>query len=297
MEKESKDNVLNEKNGKGGLIALLLIIIVGLLGYICYDNGLLNKLIKKDKIEPKVEEKLNEEEVLKLHDSLIWDDTGTTLYFDKKVNVYDNTEEVVNWLITKYADENNWAGILEDFYKRKLEKQTTEEEFNNVASVSKSQIETMLKDNFNVDKKLVLNDSSYYSYRAWSVKYTSSDDSFHLEAGTAGAEYGGIKAKLVKYDQNGDELIIYDKVVMCHVSQTFTCYDGPRYNKTFFITANQDSQIKKKDDLNSKNWTYDDIVDYDYVFNTYGDQLDTYKTIFKKASDGKYYWYSSEIEK
>lgn len=33
----------------------------------------------------------------------------------------------------------------------------------------------------------------------------------------------------------------------------------------------------------------------DVIFNELDNKLNTYKTTFKKADDGKYYWYSSEI--
>ena len=60
------------------------------------------------------------------------------------------------------------------------------------------------------------------------------------------------------------------------------------YVPRFFVTSQQDVKIKNDTD----NYAYDNVVNYDYIFDKYGNKIDTYKTTFKKASDGKYYWYS-----
>lgn len=285
-----------EKKSNKGLIILVIFLTIALLGsigYICYDKGVFDSLLGKDKpvvAEPKQEEKLSEEEVMKLHDSLIIGDTEATLYFDKNVSVDSMTDELVEYLITKYGDENRWEVKLHEYMSADNNSlDASDSGFDKVAIVSKSTIESMLKDFTNITKTLDIKNGSSYSYRAWSVKYVLNEDAFNLSAATGGAEYGGLKSKMLKYEENGDNLYIYDKVVTCHVSQTFGCYNGNKNG--YFITVQQDAKIKNDTD----NYSNYNVVNYDYIFDKYGDKLSTYKTTFKKASDGKYYWYSSEI--
>ena len=271
--------------------------MLGLVGYICYDKGVFDEFLDKDKQteESKREERLSEEEIMKLHDNLILKDTEASLYSYKTISVNDITNEIIVYLITKYADENNWEGKLNEYYEQhNNEVDSDVEKFNKVASVSKSIIESMIKDYFGVERKIELKDGEFYGYRAWSVKYSLKDDTFYLSAGTAGVEYGGMKAKMLKYEQNNDELYIYDKVITCHISQTFGCHDNSVIiddnTDYYFITKEKDSKIKN----DSEDYSYGKAVNYDYIFEKYNDKIGTYKTTFKK-SNGKYYWYSSEI--
>ena len=291
---------ISKKKSNKGLIAIIIILVIlllGSIGYICYDKGIFDGLLGKDKPveEPKKEEKLSEEEVMKLHESLILGDTETSLYSTEKISVDNIGDEIITYLLTKYADENNWERKLDEYYKKNEDRNTSESSFNKVASVDKSTIESMIKDEFNVSSSLNINNGQIYGYRAWSISYSANDSMFYLSAGTAGAEYGGMKSKMIKYEQNNDELYIYDKVITCHVSQTFGCHDDSVIvdNNTdyYFVTKEKDSKIKN----NSDDYSYEKVVNYDYIFENYGNKIGTYKTTFKKASDGKYYWYSSEI--
>jgi hypothetical protein len=288
MEEKTKSN-----KGLIVIIVILIVLLLGVVGYICYDKGVFDELIEKDKpVEEPKKEELSEEEVMKLHDSLIIGDTEAALYFDKNVSIGSMTDELVEYLITKYGDENHWKDKLDEYmsaHNNTLD--ASDSGFDKVATVSKSTIESMLKDLTNVTKTLDIKNGKIYGYRAWSVKYVLNDDAFNLSAGTVGAEYGGLKSKMIKYEQNGDNLYIYDKVVTCHVSQTFGCYNGSTSRKDgYFVTVQQDAKIKNDTD----NYSYDSVVNYDYIFDKYSDSLTTYKTTFKKVSDGKYYWYSSE---
>lgn len=284
-----------EKGKKGTvfLIALLILIIACLVGYIAYDK-ISNKVDGDNDSTPKQEEKISEEEVKNLHDSLIIKDTEASLYFEKNVSIDTMDDELIQYLITKYGDENNWQQELDKYMNNNNKLDSSNANFDKVASVSKSQIDSMLKDIFNSEKVLEIKDGAIYGYRAWSVKYSASDNMFYLSAGTAGAEYGGLKSKMIKYEQDNDNLYVYDKVVTCHVSQTFGCYNGASYQNGYFVTQEQDAKIKNES-ANSNE--YDKVVNYDYIFNTYENKLDTFKSTFKKANNGKYYWYSTEIEK
>ena len=280
------------------MVVILSVLLMGAVGYICYDKFMVKEEPVADN-EPK-EEKLSEEEVMKLHDSLIIKDTEASLYFKDDIDVDKNTNELVEYVLTKYAEENNWKKQLDEFYENEAEKNSND--YSKAFSVSKDEIENMLNKTFNVNKTLELKDKQTYSYRAWVITYSAEDNMFYLDAATTGPEYGGLKNKLTKYEQEGNTLYIYDKFVMCHLANGAECYKTSSYN--LIVTASKqkesedvkyDSNIIKKDYNGVVEPVYDEYINYDYIFENYSDKLNTYKTTFKKADDGKYYWYSSEI--
>ncbi len=263
-------------------IVILSILLIISIGYIIYDKVLIDFNSETNEKPLKEEVKLTEDEVNELHDTLILDDDDTNLYFNKSLSVENDYNELISYLLTFYADEHNWEEKVE-----KLDENSSAEEFSRVAEVSKSTIDDMLKEKFNVDKSFDVKENSYL-YRAKSIVYSSEDEMFYLDASSMGMEYGGVKAKMLKYEQEDDKLYIYDKVVTCHVAQSIQstgCYDGGVYaNSQKFVSYEKDNKIRINDEF-----------DYDYIFNKYSNDLKTYKTTFKKSSNGKYYWYSLEV--
>ena len=106
------------------------------------------------------------------------------------------------------------------------------------------------------------------------------------------------KSKMLKYEQNGNELYIYDKVIRCNGS---VCY------KTKVFGDNNDIVLASFDGKFSSKFKYtidkkiisssenDFSINFDYIFDKYSNLFNTYKTTFKKGTDGKYRWISSEI--
>ena len=129
-------------------------------------------------------------------------------------------------------------------------------------------------------------------YDGHSIIYKNNEyDSFDYEGG-GGVPWESSTSKLIKAEQIGDEIYIYDKYV--HLLEVENIVNGINHAGSYDIYSSSDKTVK----LSSK-------VDFDKN-NLYGDdqigniekflkqELTTYKHTFKKASDGSYYWYSTE---
>ena len=279
-----------KKKGNKGLIFLfvfLIIIILGLVAYICYDKGMFDSFLGKE--EPKVEEnakveKLSEEKVMELHDSLITEGRGAGLYFSKDVTINDiDSKYLMPYVILSYVKDNNIINITADP--------------NNTTVVTKDEVDDYIKTNFNTDKVFSLKYDkngfnaiyTYWKYRMTLCYYDK--DSYTLSNAGHSNGIDQYYNKFLKSEQDGDNLYIYDKVFV------FSTGDG--YSEVISgndIILEYDLWTKKFNSKDTK-WFNSKInaANEDYIFDNYSDKLDTYKTTFKKADDGKYYWYSSEI--
>ena len=292
---EEFQKIQKKKSNKGliVLVVLLFVVILGLVGYICYDKGVFDSLLGKDSPEPKQKEKISEEEVNSLRDFLIVDESSgmqTSLYFDHNVSIDTMSDELVNYLIKVYGDKNQLSDKIQSWMR----------EHNNdigsgdtiISSFAKQELENILKLTFNIDKDIEVKESSdyIYQYNSNGVKYHSNSGVFDLVSSINPDEPGTVKTKMTKYEQSNNDVYIYEKVMLCNYGQTYqssrclTPYNAQ--NPSVLIT--DDSKI-----MNSTGDTRE--FNYDYIFEKYGDRFGTYKTTFKKGIDGKYYWYSSEI--
>jgi len=296
---ENEETIKPVKKSNKGIIVLLIIIIIGLVGYICYDKGVFDNLLGRDEVieEPKQETKLTEEEVNKLREKLILTfrkEYTASLYFDHKVTLDTMSDELVNYLIQKYGDSDS---TLEEKIDNWMDDHNNNIGYGDdvIASVSVKDINNILKSTFNTSATVSPKESDnyLYHYNGSFIKYNSSTNNFDVVSAVTVDEFGIPKSKMVKYDQSGDELYIYEKVLICKFGQTDAssrCYTPSSIANIGnpFVEVTKDSKIK----INANGKV---AFDFDYIFEKYGDRIDTYKTTFKKADNGNYYWYSSEI--
>ena len=315
----------NKKSNKGLIITIIILILIILLlgaaGYICYDKGVFNFNKQKEEKVTSTTKKSNnitKEEVTKLHDSLIVSDTD--LYFSKNVNINTISEEyLLSYILTKYEKEHPQT-INFDYYDcysdddddgahvcTNSKTVSTDELEKNVPFISKEEIDKEIKEFFNTDRTIEAKNNKIYTGENLNTFSIYIDGNFYLITPRMGGDAGGFtnKAKMLNYEQNGDELYIYDKVVNCNIYYK-DCFNKSvkdeknLKNETVLIANTNNSfadgknkYILDKDFIISSG--DNQPIDYDYIFQKYSNIFNTYKTTFKKGTDGKYRWISSEI--
>ncbi len=317
-----------QKKSNKGLIVLVIILIILLLSaisYICYDMGVFDSLLGKDKSveEPKKEEKLSEEEIMKLHDNLMIQDSD--LYLKNSVNIDTiSSFDLISYVLIEYSKKNginldneinvidcgsaSIADSKEEYDDNKIhlcKYDDSKEDFvsvskDSVVSISKNDIDREIKSLFNTDRSFEISDhTEYYGNQADPVfVYSKDDNKFYLVNHQPLGEWEIYSAnnKLLKFEQEDNKVYIYDKVVRC---MGFVCYKTQVYgdNSDIVLEAKKRNGINVTFDSNilEKNTGKDLKINFEYIFDKYSNLFNTYKTTFKKASDGNYYWYSSEI--
>ena len=270
---------MEKKSNKGiiVLVVLMFIIILGLVGYICYDKGVFDGLLGKDKPKPKqeeqVEEKLTEEEVKELLKTVPvsrWDglDAYSASSFDDSVLTIDNV--------------NHSLLLGHVLYTR-----VTPSKFDGKAAT----LEKAVKDFYNIDN---VNHQDFFPY-----DYDSTNNKYTQKEGIGGptATYD-FMTELVNFNVENNILSIYEKVGFI-VNDSFVDADSfggyslatvKLYYKDVNSTISKDDIVKEigslQDVQGGKAKTY---------FENNLNKFNTFKHTFKKANDGKYYWYSTEI--
>lgn len=286
---------MEEKKSNKGLIVLvviLILIILGLAGYICYDKFYLKEGPTKT-VEEKQIAKLSESEIKELNDTLIVNNFD--LYLSKNIdfNSIDSTD-LLSYVFANYVKLNNIDVSLKTVLANNTSCGEAGIKSNNVVSVAKDEIDKLVVDIFGVEKEMLLNEEDmYFNNGGVFFKYVKNDNKFYLISLCAGDAFEQSSyQKMTKYEQNNDEVYIYDKVVKCGAS--FVCSKNGKPEGSY-VSSRDLSYTGDKGFIHDAEFNKDDTIDYEYLLEKYGDIFNTYKTTFKKASDGKYYWYSSEI--
>lgn len=323
---------MEEKKSSKGLkilVVFLVLIILGLAGYICYDKGVFDSLLGKQEDNNLVENsKLSEEEVNKLHDSLLTQSKNFGFYFERKASIDEIPSNVmVQYALNNYLSENNIKygddydniGVCGessyDYYfcdlEEKYEKGDNAKELKNEKTakmtVKKDVVDSYIKEHFNTDRKFNADDAigDVVANGYLQVLYNSEKSEYYLVRPHRGGESINIASKLISYEQKGDELTILDKAVVCAAGESgIICqssYPLPSLDNkiSYFIYENGDGVLdsNRKEIKDGKKYFESGDVPYNFdaMFEDFDSILNTYKHTFKKASDGKYYWYSSEI--
>ena len=116
-------------------------------------------------------------------------------------------------------------------------------------------------------------------------------DMYNYEGG-GGFRWEPSTSKLIKAEQVGDEIYIYDKYV--HLSEVDNIINGINHSGSCDIYSASDKSIKLSSNVDfSKNNLYgdDEIGNIEKFLNH---ELTTFKHTFKKSSNDSYYWYSTE---
>ena len=281
-----------------GLIIFLIIIILGLVVYIVYDKFVYQEPAVKEEVESVVQKEdiTNSDLAEELHESLIADDV-MGLYFKEEVTPdKTNDERFIKFALAAYIDEkdvkleSNICGAPSDDTNTYI----TKEELNSF--INKTFNNTLKYDLPLYDEKNPDN-NIYHLYG----KYTFESYEGKWAVTCNGDTRNIVDSKLVKAEQEGDYVYIYDNAVICSTN------DMSGYGCSKFVDSDEDVLTCDLCTENDSNCKHDDIcpskTDDDYIelmadtlLEKYADKLATFKHTFKKV-DGKYYLVSSEIEK
>ena len=289
------------------MVVILSIALLGAVGYICYDKLMVKEEPVADN-EPK-EEKLSEEEVEKLHDSLVFE--HDSMFFDRNVNINSITaDEIIPYVLKKYSVEKNIDSKLNSnkicvfndeesnvtFHECPENSSHCKEiKKDNVVSISKDEIDNYLKTLFNTDRVIEIDDSSIFEFGDPydMYVYSEEDNKFYIGTICQGDAFTmDINSKFLNFEQDNDVVEIYSKVIKC-LGGVVCSNTGKAEGK--YVSSRDFSYQKDDGFVHDTEFNKGSSINYDYLYEKYGDVFNTYKTTFKKASDGKYYWYSSEI--
>lgn len=334
--------MVKKKNNHKGLqvfIIILIILLAGAIAYICYEKNIFDSFIKKEpkvetKKEIKEEPKMPEEEVIKLHDSLLTNSKHYGFYFERKVS----NEEIppytmIQYAFSNYLDEKDIKVDVDFFDKISIcgektmyyfcnynDESDEPKEINNDVTkkltVSKDTLNKYIKDKFNIERDfsyineipVQTQNNYFYAY------YNSENKEYYLATPHRALESIEISSKYIKSEQKNDEITIYSKPIICTSGEGGTVcqkyllldpysYDDENYSKSALLSKQNDGNIYDKNNkkiTNGKKYIEfnekkdKNIYNFDLIYQDFESELNTYKSIFKKADDGNYYWYSSE---
>lgn len=295
----------NKKSNKGliVLVVILSILLIGAVGYICYDK----LMVKEEPVnnDSKDTEKLSEEEVMKLHDSLVFE--HESMFNNRSVDINSITaDEIMPYVLKQYSVEknidfqsdknmicisetDNKINFFDSISKKNIEK-------DNVFSVSKEEIDNYLKTLFNTDRVFEIDNFSYFGFGDGNRNiyfYSKDDNKFYLGISCQGDAFTmDINSKFLNFEQDNDVVEIYSKVIKC-LGGVVCSNTGKAEGK--YVSSKDFSYQNDEGFVQDTEFNKDSSINYDYLYEKYGDVFNTYKTTFKKADDGKYYWYSTEI--
>lgn len=295
----------NKKSNKGliVLVVILSILLIGATSYICYDKF----MVKEEPVnnDSKEIEKLSEEEVMKLHDSLVFE--HESMFNNRSVDINSITaDEIMPYVLKQYSVEknidfqsdknticiseaDNKINFFDSISKKNIEK-------DNVFSVSKEEIDNYLKTLFNTDRVFEIDNFSYFGFGDGNRNiyfYSKDDNKFYLGISCQGDAFTmDINSKFLNFEQDNDIVEIYSKVIKC-LGGVVCSNTGKAEGK--YVSSKDFSYQNDEGFVQDTEFNKDSSINYDYLYEKYSDVFNTYKTTFKKADDGKYYWYSTEI--
>ena len=305
MEENKIENIeIKSKNKNTGLIITviaLVIVIFGLIGYISYDKLLSSKTNTNEEGNTKsetIETKLTEEEVKELHKNLVSVNKVKGFYFKDKVTIDTVTpEQLLPYILLNYAKEKGIDDFTRDLQCHLYQVNC---EHGQPYSINKADIDNYIKSTFNTTRVFTINDSDTHmlGINTASYVYDKDENKYYL-----GMIPGGtidnflIYTKFIKYEQENDNVYIYDNAFIASDS----CYLNSIDSSSPFLGVNGcysggAMELSPEDQIkNEQAASY--AKKKDSIFIDYESNINTYKHTFKKASNGNYYWYSSEIVK
>ena len=271
-----------------GIIVFLLFSVMELTGYIVLD-----KKMKPKKVEPtnniESKEELSDKDIQNLLDELISNDKEIGLYADSKISSEEASKEFISFNIYNYIQENNIDVV-------------PGAELSDGLKISKENINKYINDKYNTNIKydLPVSKDQFDAIGEIGCMSIYSFDENNWSVMTLGKTCGknNISHKLIKYEEDGENLYIYTYLVDCYTELQFTtCNKEPNINSEnpiFVCSAEDENNENCPSDLNYSN--NKELEEYaKYTLENLTNSLNTYKHTFKKVDD-KYYWQSSELQ-
>ena len=233
--------------------------------------------------------KSNTGETAKLTELNIGSDQITKLYkyipaLDSDLiekNAYQSTKITMNNLTSDYLLKNAFKNLeLKDSDKKTFDSSTTDvsDMYRFDASLLQSKVKEMYGTNIdNQDFRISASEQCGYENGeyVYSVGGASSEDIRNIR-------------KIQKAYSDDESLYIEDSYLCLKIVDN----DDSSYAK-LFISSDSSNSLFDLDNLNELYSMNNDKLS-SYICNKYGSSMASYKHTFKKASDGSYYWYSTE---
>lgn len=296
------DIEVNKPKKKKGLIitiVILIFVILGLVTYICLDKFYFseNNKVTSD-AQNKVDNSVDEKTLNILRDKLVTHDGSYGFYLGGTVTIDTITaKEILPYAILNYAYDNNieFKNVPEDL----------EEDLSEVNSekgkVPKSKIDNYIKKVFNTDREFSIDydeDGDGYGEYLYlygenkEVEYNIEKEIYNLVRPMGDMhEYSKVGRTFIKAEKNNEYINIYEKVAFCFYGfQYYACATNANADKDKEL-FNYNKFIKKP---SIKGLTEKDI-NPEYALENFSDELETYRSTFKLADDGNYYWISTEL--
>lgn len=299
-----------EKSNKRLIIVVIIltVLLLGAVSYICYD-----KFMKKEPtVEvnlPKHETTVTDDKVKELYDRLLTKDKSTGLYLKNNVTIENIPEhELLDYILTSYYFDNELKqyDLLEDKgYDYPSDMISGIIKYApNTAKISSDELANYIKLNFNIDRTLTLpvkdNEPDEYTTHSLlngiGVVYDKTSKTYIFYCQHRGGESYKGEHKMLRYEQDEDNIYIYDKVVFCvyfEIGRSCTTSIDTKFGESTVasVLGAEEYQQITPSNINEKD------VNPTYILENMDDKLNTYKHTFKKAADGQYYWYSAELVK
>ena len=280
-----------QKKSKGPVIVIifLILIILGLAGYIVYD-----KFLSNDTKEPetKEEEKTTLKEVKdtelveELRSELVTKDNTHGLYYNQKITSDNSSDKrLIGFNVRKYVDENNLKyneNVVEYGQTARL-----------LLAVSKTDINEYMNNKYNTDINYTYTSTEQYETLDGNgyPEIVADENNYNIISLNKGYGTDAVKSKLVKAEEDENYVYVYDKYVKCSTEAGWMgCVSSEDE------VLGQESMVSCTEGITSEKCpaqaTWNNLVDY--VLENMSDKLKTFKHTFKKQ-DGNYFWVSSEV--
>lgn len=280
------------------MVVILSVLLLAALSHICYNKFMVDDDNNKEVVKPQEQTKLTESEVKELYSTLMTKDNSAGFYSKNNITI-DSIDDhlLLQYALINYSIDNDVKSFdpldgKGDKGEGKLD--YVKKHAPDSSRVSEEKIIKYIKDNFNTNKNFIFEAVEMdMLYSGKFIVYDKSSKSYVFYIPHLGAEPVEGASEMIKYEQEGDNLYIYDKAVFCHHDSSIYCYSAIDESSKDGISpiawvSNGPATPSnlKREDVNPK-----------YIIENMNDKLYTYKHTFKKADNGKYYWYSTEVVK
>ena len=297
----------NKKSGKGKTVAIIILVILllGAVGYIAYDKVFMKKTKGPEKTETKVEEKsklesidIKSSEVVSLYKALdifnsswrVGTDYYGYLYSQNQISATNMPDDVKVFIgIVNALEECGKAcsGLMSDGYSTK-------------ETISADKVDAQIKKIFG---NINYNNVSTKAYFICSDKgYTFQNNEYYsitAGCGQTGLTTSYVQSRIIKAEKNNNELNIYTNVLFAvpNIDQNSDKYSNPTGCASWYdVDCLVDTAIYKdfsKTQLVEKTtenlWDNNGISEQ--TMAKYQDKLDTYKLHFENEN-GEYHFKS-----
>lgn len=294
------------------LIFIIFILVIAMLAmYIFYNKKDDKQIVEKANIEKKIAD--NEEHNTEVVNNQTKQETNIITSEEKEIDINSDIIQKLNKYILKFrADDEKIVyqskKITSENMENKLKLATifnnlTEKDASEVIENTDEQKQEIFKKEI-VEKKAkeifgdnvsIIHENCTYNL-AENIIYENGVYKRSQFQGGGGTAWETSSNMLIKAEQVGNEIYIYDKYV--HIIENLE-------NSTFDIYTASDRTVKIKENVNFvTSGVYDGLdnlsnEEYNKQFfknlkKICENKIKTFKHTFKKNSDGSYYWYSTE---